>query len=366
MRLVRAAIYAQYQPFTDGPYQCRGQSEDGFDSTIVRLETDTGLIGWGEFAPLGSFYSESFTSGARAGLAELLPKLLGCDPLQIADVNRRMDHIMLGQPYLKSAVDMACWDLLGKATDQSLAVLLGGRFTDSTPLYRSVSQAEPTAMVDRARQYVAKGYRRIQVKVGDDPIVDAERMHAIRTALDQDVLLLADANGAWTVAEALRFTNAMGDADFYLEQPCAQLDENIAVRKHCRQPMILDESILGAADLIAASEAGISGVTIKISRVGGISRARLLRDLAVARRMKVCIEDTGGSDIDSAATILMMVSMPQEFQMHTVDFMNWVDVSNATGMPPTRDGRMVAPRTAGLGVETLLQHLGEPVAEFSL
>lgn len=364
MKLVGAAIYAQYQPFKDGPYRCRGQSEEGFDSTILRLETDSGLVGWGEFAPLGSFYSEAFASGARAGLAELLPGLLGCDPLQIADVNRRMDHVMLGQPYVKSAIDMACWDLLGHATGQSLATLLGGCFTDSTPLYRSVSQDEPDIMAERARNYVADGYRRIQVKVGDDPVVDAERMCAVRAALDDDVLLLADANGAWTLAEALRFTNAMADADYYLEQPCAELDENIALARHCRQPMLLDESIKTPADLLAAAEAGIGGVTIKISRVGGITRARLLRDLAVARRMKVCIEDTGGSDIDSAATILMMVSMPAELQMHTVDFMNWVDASNGSGIPRPREGRMLAPSGPGLGIETDPSQLGQPLAVY--
>ncbi|MDJ0779583.1 MAG: mandelate racemase/muconate lactonizing enzyme family protein [Gammaproteobacteria bacterium] len=364
MKLVGAAIYAQYQPFRDGPYRCRGQSEEGFESTILRLETDTGLVGWGEFAPLGSFYSEAFASGARAGLAELLPGLLGCNPLQIADVNCRMDHVMLGQPYVKSAIDMACWDLLGHATGQSLATLLGGRFTDSTALYRSVSQDEPGIMVARALKYVAEGYRRIQVKVGDDPLVDAQRMRAVRAALDDEVLLLADANGAWTLAEALRFTTAMADADYYLEQPCAELDENIALGRHCRQPMLLDESIKTPADLLAAAAAGVSGVTIKVSRVGGITRARLLRDLAVARRMKVCIEDTGGSDIDSAATILMMVSMPRELQMHTVDFMNWVDASNGKGIPQPREGRMLAPRGPGLGIETDPSQLGQPLAVF--
>ncbi len=365
MRLVGASIFAQDQPFRDGPYQCRGQTETGFDATIVRLETDTGLVGWGEFAPLGSFYSEAFASGARAGLAELLPELLGCDPRQIADINRRMDQIMRGQPYVKSAIDMACWDLLGQATGQSLATLLGGRFSNSTPLYRSVSQDEPDAMTERARKYVADGYRRIQVKVGDDPIVDAERLRAVGATLDDDVLLIADANGAWTVDDALRFTRAMADADYYLEQPCAAIDENIAVRRHCRQPMILDESIRTPADLITAAEAGISGITIKISRVGGISRARLLRDLAVSRRMKVCIEDTGGSDIDSAATILMMVSMPTEFQMHSVDFMNWVDAPNASGLPPTCNGRMFAPDAAGLGIDVIEGRLDRPIVEFS-
>ncbi len=364
MRIVRAAAYRQFQPFRDGPYTCRGQSEDGTDSTIVRLETDRGLTGWGEVAPLGAFYAEGFAAGIRAGVAELLPKLLGADPCQLARINQLMDHAMLGQLAVKAPVDMACWDLLGKAAGLPLAELSGGRFSESVLLYRSVSQAAPEAMAAAAKKYLAQGYRRIQVKVGDDPLEDVERMKAVRAVVPPEVLLLADANGAWQVDAALRFVQAMGDADYYLEQPCMTLAENARVRAAARQPMILDESIASLGDLLAAERAGIvNGVTIKLARVGGMTKARLIRDVAVAFGLRVTIEDTGGSDLDTAATTHLMLSTPPAQRFHTVDFMNWVTVSNAAGMPPTEDGEISAPTKPGLGLEVREEILGEPFFE---
>ena len=310
-------------------------------------------------------YSGRFAAGARAGLVELLPRLLGQDPCQISRINQCMDQLLNGHPYVKTPVDMACWDLLGKHCKLSLAELLGGRFTESTRLYRSISQDDPATMAQQAREYQSQGYSNIQVKVGADPVDDADRMKAVGAALGSQTLILADANGAWTCAQALRFVKAMGPADYYLEQPCISLQECHAVRRKCRQPMILDESIETLQDLQDAVEIGISGITIKLSRVGGISKARQIRDLAVAMRLKVCIEDTGGSDIDSAATTHLMVSMPAEYQMHSVDFMNWVEESNATGMPAVSNGQIYAPTGPGLGLQVLEQDLGDPIASFS-
>ena len=102
MRIVRAAAFRQFQPFADGPYICRGNSEEGFDSTIVKLTSDDGRTGWGEVAPLGAFYAEAFASGIRAGVAELLPNLIGHDPRQVDFVNAVMDQAMTGQAAVKS------------------------------------------------------------------------------------------------------------------------------------------------------------------------------------------------------------------------------------------------------------------------
>lgn len=365
MKIIAARVYRQAQRFIAGEYRCRGHTEVGFDSTLVELETDDGLHGWGEMAPLGAFYSAAFSDAARAGLALLLPTLIGQDPRQIGIISAHMDEQMNGHPYIKSPVDMACWDLLGQATGLSLSVLLGGRFTDSTWLYRSISQAAPETMATVAREFVSSGYKRLQVKVGDDPLEDAERLRGVLAAVGKGVLLLADANGAWQVGEALRFLRATTDLDYHLEQPCMSLAECAQLQPHCPRPMIVDESIETVADLEQAIALGMSGITIKLSRVGGISNARLIRDLATAHRLKVCIEDTGGSDIDTAATTHMMVSMPAQHQMHTVDFMNWVHETNAQGMPPTEGGRIFAPSEPGLGLEVDGLAFGKPLMEFT-
>ena len=364
MKIVAARIYRQQQHFVAGRYRCRGHTEEGFDSTLVELLTDTGHSGWGEMAPLGAFYSAAFSEGARAGLGLLLPALIGEDPRQISCIGALMDERLNGHPYVKSPVDMACWDLLGKAAGLSLSMLLGGRHSESTALYRSVSQAQAVEMSREAGDLAAAGYRRLQIKVGDDPLEDAERLRAVRAAVSDDTLLLADANGAWQIDDALRFLRAASELDYYLEQPCMTLSECAALRPHCARPMIADESIESLLDLEYAADLGFSGVTIKLSRVGGIGKARLIRDLAIARGLRVCIEDTGGSEIDSAATTHMMVSMPVGAQMHTVDFMNWVHESNASGMPPTQHGRIFAPTGHGLGLEVDAAVFGKPLVEF--
>jgi cis-L-3-hydroxyproline dehydratase len=361
MRIARAAAYRQLQPFRDGPYVCRGQSEDGVDSTIVVLETDDGLVGAGEMAPLGAFYAPAFAAATRAGVAELAPLLLGADPRQPARLRRLLDGAMLGQPSVKSAIDMAVYDLAAQAAGVPLCAYLGGRHGSSVELYRSVSQAAPQAMAQQAAAYVAAGYRRIQVKVGADPQEDVERVHAVRAAVPGDVVLFCDANGAWTTGQARAFLRATRDLAITLEQPCMSYDDCRALRAACPHPLVLDECIDSLPALLAAHSDGVAdGVTIKIARVGGVGPAALLRDVAVSLGLPVTVEDTGGSDIDTAAMAHLSLSTPEELRIHTVDFNAWVTVGNATGMPPAAGGRLSPPDGAGLGVEVRLDLLGDP------
>jgi cis-L-3-hydroxyproline dehydratase len=363
VRITKITAYGQNQPFRDGAYTCSGgRSALGFDSTIVRIDTDAGLTGWGEMAPLGAFYDPSFAAGARAALAELAPALIGADPLQTIALNRRMDHVLKGHPYAKSAIDMACWDLVGKNAEQPLAEMLGGRFGDTVALYRSVPQAEPARMADQARKYVAAGYTRIQVKVGLDPDEDVARIEAVRDALPRDVVLFADANSGWNTHQARRFLRATRALDYYLEQPCDRYEENLALRADCDRPLILDESIDSLAVLMrACADRLADGITIKLARVGGITKARLIRDTAVEMGLAVTVEDTGGAEIDTAAMAHMSLSTPESARLHTVDFHNWVSVSNASGLPPCKDGKMAAPTAPGLGVVPLENQFGKPI-----
>jgi cis-L-3-hydroxyproline dehydratase len=361
MRIARVAAYRQLQPFRDGAYICRGHSEDGTDSTIVALESDDGLTGLGEMAPLGAFYAPAFAAGTRAGVAELAPLLIGADPREPARLRRLLDAAMLGQPGVKSALDMAIHDLAAQAAGVSLCTYLGGRHGADVELYRSVSQAAPDAMASSAAAYVAAGYRRIQVKVGGDPAQDVERVHAVRAAVPADVVLFCDANGAWTTGQARAFLRATGALEITLEQPCMSYDDCRALRPHCPHPLVLDECIDSLPALLAAHRDGVAdGVTIKIARVGGVGPAALLRDVAVELGLPVTVEDTGGSDIDTAAMAHLSLSTPEELRIHTVDFNAWVTVGNASGMPPAERGRLRAPEGPGLGLQLRRETLGEP------
>ena len=108
---------------------------------------------------------------------------------------------------------MACWDAAGKAAGLPLAELLGGRFGECVALYRAVPPAPPAVMAGRARAYLDLGVRRLQVKVGDDPVADLERLRAVRDEVGHGLPLFADANGSWTVGQARRFLLGRGDPD---------------------------------------------------------------------------------------------------------------------------------------------------------
>jgi L-alanine-DL-glutamate epimerase-like enolase superfamily enzyme len=365
MKIARIRLYRQFQPFRDGPYTCSGnRTALGFDSAIVAIDTDQGLIGWGEMAPLGSFYSEAFSAGARAGIEELAPILIGQDPTQSERIAALLDLHMMGQQYVKAALDMACWDLKGRAAGQPLCETLGGRFGEGITLYRSISQEAPEAMAKRAQKYLKEGYRRLQVKVGGDPAVDVARFEAVRAVVPSDVVLFCDANGGWTLQQARRFLLGVGTADFTLEQPCFSYAECRELRAQCRQPMVLDESITSLEALLNAIHDGVAdGVTVKISRVGGIGKARLIRDVAVASRLQVTVEDTGGAEIDTAAMIHMSLSTPEHLRTHTVDFHNWVTLGHGDGIPPVKDGVLYPPTGPGLGIAVREAELGLPIFE---
>ena len=147
MRIVRIFAHRVELPLKEGRYSWSGgKFVEVFDSTIVGVETDTGLVGYGEVCPLGPFYLPAYAEGVRAGLRELAPHLIGADPRELGVLNRRMDAALKGHPYVKSGIDLACWDILGQATSLPVCVLLGGRYGDRVRLYRAISQESPEAM----------------------------------------------------------------------------------------------------------------------------------------------------------------------------------------------------------------------------
>ena len=352
--------FRQLQPFADGPYVLSGGRVDhGFDSLVVRITTVDGVEGWGEMSPLGTMYDPAFAAGARAAAPLLAAALLGAELPRSAAV---LDATLKGHPYAKSAFDMAAWDALGRTAGLPLHALLGGAHGEGTELYRSIGRAEPEAMAAKAAEYRERGYRRLQVKVGGDPLADVAGLHAVASAVP-DAVLYCDANGGWQVGDARRFLAATTHLDYVFEQPCATLRECLMLRPHAARPMVLDESITTVADVMDAAAGGVDGITIKIARVGGVTAARTIRDTAVALGMRVTVEDTGGADIDTAAMAHLSISTPAALRAHTVDFHRWVTVSNGTGLPDTTDGLLRPPAGSGLGIDVHRTALGDPFVD---
>jgi cis-L-3-hydroxyproline dehydratase len=365
MRIRRVFAHRVELPLREGSYHWSGgKSVAVFDSTIVGVETDAGLVGYGEVCPLGPAYLPAYADGVRAGLRELAPHLLGCDPRELAVLNARMDAALKGHPYVKSGIDVACWDLLGKATGLSVCALLGGRFGEAVRLYRAISQQSPDAMAAKVAAYRAEGYTRFQLKVGGDPDTDVERIRAVRAVLAPTDRLVADANTGWVQHEAVRVARAVRDLDVYLEQPCATYGECLAVRRLTDLPFVLDETIDGLEALLrAAADRAADVVNLKISKLGGLTKARQVRDLCAALGIAMTVEDTWGGDVATAAIAHLAHSTPEALRFTSTDFNSYVTVSTADGAPRRANGFMAAGTAPGLGITPRPEVLGKPVVE---
>ncbi|HEY3148313.1 MAG TPA: cis-3-hydroxy-L-proline dehydratase, partial [Dongiaceae bacterium] len=350
MKITSIRAYQVDLPLHEGSYKWSGGNVvTVFDSTVVAVETDAGITGYGEVCPLGPAYLPAYAAGVRAGLKEIGPKLLGLDPRDLGVLNRRMDQALRGHPYVKSGIDVACWDILGKATGQPVVSLLGGRYGDDFLLYRAISQESPADMAKRVHQYRAEGYTKFQLKVGGDPDVDIERIRATSRELKQGDVLIADANTGWLMHQATRVVDAVKDVDVYIEQPCMSYEECRAIRDRTQRPFILDEVIDSLSAVLRGYEdRAMDVINLKISKVGGLTRARQIRDLCVALGIAMTIEDTWGGDIVTAAIAHLAHSTPPEFLFSATDFNSYVTRSIAEGAPQRKMGRARASDQPGL------------------
>jgi L-alanine-DL-glutamate epimerase-like enolase superfamily enzyme len=356
MRIVRVTAWADHLPYVEGVYRMAGDRvTTGMDTTIVRVEADTGLAGIGESGTVGVTYDAAFPEGQHAALPRLAAAILGRDPRNPPAVARAMDAALTGNPYTKAALDMAVWDLAAQAADVPLWLLLGGDGPEPTPLYRPVQGPTPEAAAAKAIERLAQGYTRLQVKVGDDPWNDAARVLAVRDAVGPEVVIYADANCNFTRTNARHFVRALGPGGggVILEQPCATLADCAALRDCWGGPMVMDENTVSLAALLEGYRLGVTdGITIKLTRVGGITPARQIRDVAVALGVAVTVEDAAGGDLVDMAFAHLNASTPARQRAHTVDFGGWVTKSNVTEAGRARVGSFLRPpaEQPGLGV----------------
>lgn len=365
MKIARIFAYRVELPLNEGSYKWSGgKSVTVFDSTIVGVETECGLIGYGEVCPLGPFYLPAYAEGVRAGIKELGPHLIGFDPRELGVLNHRMDAALRGHAYVKTGIDIACWDILGKASGLPVCQLMGGRFGEGVRLYRAISQVAPDDMANNVAGYRDQGYTRFQLKVGGDPDTDIQRIHATSGVLRPTDRLVADANTGWTQHEAMRVVRAVRELDVYIEQPCLTYEECLAIRRHTDHPFVLDENIDGLDMLVRAkNDLAMDVVNLKISKLGGLTKTKQARDLCISMGIAMTLEDSWGGDITTAAIAHLAHSTPEEFRFTSTDFNSYVTVSTADGAPKRENGFMKASTDAGLGITPKLDVLGAPVLE---
>ena len=362
MKIKNIKVYKIDIPLKEGSYKwAHNNHVEKFDTTIVVIETDNNILGLGEVCTLGSSYLPAYSKGVRSGILEIGQALIGKDPSDISNINSEMEKKLKGHPYVKSPIDMACWDIIGKNYKMPVWKLLGGKFGNQIHLYRAISQEDPEIMKQKVQEYKQEGYTKFQLKVGGNYNEDIDRIISVSSVLDQNNILIADANTGWKSHEALKVIKQIKNIDVYIEQPCETYRDCIEIRKKCSNPFILDESIDSLNHFIQAyNDGAMDIINLKISKLGGIYKSKQIRDLCVELKIPMTIEDSWGGDIATAAISHLAHSTPEKFRFSSTDFNSYNSFSYSEGSPQRIDGKMKASDSYGLGVELDFSKIGEP------
>jgi L-alanine-DL-glutamate epimerase-like enolase superfamily enzyme len=367
MRISRIEVYQRDLPVTNGPYRMARTAVESLDTTVVRMVTDTGLVGWGETCPVGPVYQPHHAGGARAAIAEIAPGLIGIDPLASGPARVAMDERLNGHGYAKAALDTALWDLAGRHFGARVCDLLGGAHHERVPSYYAVGVGAPEETARIAAEKAAEGFTRLQIKLGGRPVeADIDTLHAVADAVPRGVRLAADGNRGWTARDALLISNACAGLPLTLEQPCNTIEETVSIRSRLRHPVFLDES---AEDLPAVLRAitanACDGFGFKLTRAGGIGAMRAIRDVCAARSMPHTCDDAWGSDIIAAACVHVAATVSPSLLEGVWIAAPYIDGHYDTERGITiREGFIDVPQGAGLGIEIDPATFGAPDAVY--
>nr|WIE91265.1 mandelate racemase/muconate lactonizing enzyme family protein [Mesorhizobium sp. WSM4875] len=366
MKISKVSVYRTSVNYKGGAYQWgRGNVVKGAYSTIIVIDTDAGISGCGEFCAAGNNYIEAHSEGAEAAARILGPLLIGHDPRQVGYIERLMDHELRGHEYAKAPFDSACWDILGKATGQPVWMLLGGKLTEASPLFRSVPQTEPEKLEGAIDKYRQEGYRNFQIKVGSNWKKDIEQILTAAPLIRRGEQALADANQGWHLSEAVEIIRATRDVDYILEQPCRTYEECLSLRRILDRPLKLDECItdMRSAQRVVEDRAA-EYVCLKLAKQGGISKTRRMRDFLVDNRISIVVDDTWGGEIAATVVAHIAASTPEEFLDSASDLHNYQERAIGKPGPETKDGNLFVSSRPGLGVEPDYDVIGAPVAVY--
>lgn len=367
MKIAEIHIFKHDLPVKNGPYTMANAEVWALDTTLVKLVSDTGIVGWGETCPVGPTYAEAHAKGARAALAEMASGLLGTEALPLT-VRRRMNGLLAGHNYAKAAVDIATHDLLGKATGLNVADLLGGAVTDRVPSYYATGVGAPDDIARLAKSKREEGYPRLQVKVGGRPVeVDIETIRKVWETIGGSGMRLAvDGNRGWTTRDALRVSRECPDIPFIMEQPCNTIEDLAKIRGQVTHAIYMDENSVDLNTVISAAGTGlVDGFGMKVTRIGGLQQMAAFRDLCEARNLPHTCDDSWGGDIIAAActqiaatvrpNLLEGVWLAAPYIEGNYDPQNGITIT---------DGHITRPTGPGLGIIPDEEQFGAPELSF--
>ncbi len=367
MKITRISVYQIDLPLSEPYWLSGGRLKfEVLDATFVKLETDAGITGWGEGTPWGHVYIPAHGPGIRSGIETLASSILGQDPRRTEHVEHAMDKQLPGHLYVKAPVDMACWDIAGQSAGQSIPDMLGGRYGDGTRIMSSISTGTPEAMQSSIEKYRTLGYTGHSVKIGGNADLDVKRIRHLEQNRLPGERILYDVNRAWSRREALIVMNAVSDLGVTFEQPCETLEDIKAIRQLTTAPISVDETLVTLQDMVRIAHEGMAEVVgIKINRVGGLTRARRMRDIALAHGIQMYVMATGGSVLADTEAAALAQTIPTEMRLGcwACQDMLTVDVAPDRGVR-NQNGELCVPSTPGLGFAPDESLLGRPVAVY--
>jgi muconate cycloisomerase len=325
---------------------------------ILRVLTDQGLFGLGEVSCTPRWSGEDQVTAAHFIATVIGPRLVGENPLDVERLTNVLRRVVAANPFTKSGIEMALWDLLGKAAGRPVYKLLGGAVRPFVPTKFSVSGQPPEAAARIAAWAVEQGFRAMKVKVGIDPDEDVARVRAVRAAIGPDVRLGADANGGWAPRVAIRTIRRLQEFDvFFAEQPVPPLDVAwlADVRRAVDVPILADESVYTLQDAMAVVRAqAADALSIYVGKGGGIGPARKIAAVAEAAGITCTVGSNLELGIASAAMTHLAIATAgigaEEFPCDIIGPL-YYEGDVIRGSLPLRAGEARPPEGPGLGVE---------------
>ena len=283
---------------------------------LVRVETDEGLVGYGEACPAYEFTGDTLWSVQDVIGEYLGPSVVGKDPFQIEALVHCWERVLftVGNQAAQAALEMALWDLQGKALGRPLCDLIGGRTRDGLTEVIAWGWDEPEALAAKTREALALGISIFKIKVGDLPERDEQRVAAVRAAAGPEARITVDANQGWLDAKtAVRAIKLLEPYDLeFVEQPVRMDDLEAArfVREHVDTPIALDESVRGPREALACVKAGACDIfVVKLMKTGGILNALKVNAIAEAAGITVMMGNMGESSLGLSAHFHVNVAL---------------------------------------------------------
>lgn len=274
MKITSIAIYAIRLPLKQ-PFVISYHTYKDMPSIIVKVETDEGLIGYGEAVPDEHVTGETWEGTYQVIKHTLGPAILGINPMEIEKVHEIMDKLIYQAPAAKAAIDIACYDLIGKKLQVPVYQLIGGRYHEQFPITHVLSIGEPEKMATEALEQVSKGYTSFKIKVGRDVNGDVARIKAVADSVKDKAVIRVDVNQGWqTAAATLKGIKALETVDIdWLEQPVSadDIDGMAFIRSHSTVSLMIDEGLKGARELKEIIQKNACDrINIKLMKCGGI------------------------------------------------------------------------------------------------